>query len=101
MANNENLKPFKKGNDARRNIGGRPQGSKNRSTIIRELLDHNDNELAIHKAQLDKALKGDTNSYKAILDNAYGKPTPSIETENGGQLSEKVCIMFVPTKKDE
>jgi hypothetical protein len=38
MANEENLKPFKKGEVT--NPNGRPKGSKNRSTIVRELLEY-------------------------------------------------------------
>lgn len=34
-----NLKPFTRGNDSRRNTKGRPKGSKNLATLIRELED--------------------------------------------------------------
>ena len=37
MANNDNLKPFKKGQSG--NPKGRPKGSKNRSTIIKKWLE--------------------------------------------------------------
>ncbi len=73
MKKENNLKPFQKGQDSRRNLDGRPIGSRNRSTILRELLDQGDNEYLLHKAQLEKALNGDINSYKTILDNVYGK----------------------------
>ena len=38
MANEENLKPFKKGEVT--NPNGRPKGSRNRSTIVKELLEY-------------------------------------------------------------
>lgn len=37
--NNENLKPFKEGDDSRRNTGGRPTGSKSFKKILDELLE--------------------------------------------------------------
>ena len=81
MANEENLKPFKKGEIA--NPTGRPKGKRNRSTILRELLDLNENELKMHLAQINKAIiKEDTNAYKAVLDSAYGAPVQQIEQTN-------------------
>lgn len=81
MANEENLKPFPKG------VSGNPKGYKkgvrNRSTILKELLALNDNELRMHLAQINKAIiKEDTNAYKAVLDSAYGAPVQQIEQTN-------------------
>jgi len=76
-----NLKPFKKGEVA--NPTGRPKGVRNRSTILKELLSLNDNELKMHLAQINKAIiKEDTNAYKAVLDSAYGAPIQQIEQTN-------------------
>ena len=83
MANKlDNLKPaWKKGQSG--NIKGRTVGSRNRSTIIKELLMQGDNEYKMHLAQLLKAIeKGDTNAYKAILESAYGAPIQTIEVNN-------------------
>ena len=81
MANEENLKPFPKGVSG--NPKGYTKGKKNRSTIIRELLELNDNELKMHQAQINKAIeKEDTNAYKAVLDSAYGAPVQQIEQTN-------------------
>jgi hypothetical protein len=81
MANKDNLKPFGKNNNA--NPNGRGKGTRNRSTIIRELLALNDNELKMHQAQINKAIeKEDTNAYKAVLDSAYGAPVQQIEQTN-------------------
>jgi hypothetical protein len=75
----EDLIPYKKGESG--NPNGRPKGSRNRSTIIRELLELNENELKMHLAQIKKAIDSqDTNAYKAILDSAYGAPKQTNET---------------------
>ena len=99
MANNKNLKPFVPGTDERRNLEGRPVGSKNRSTIAKKWLEmelSSRNPLTgemqklsqediitltqIKKAQYDE----DTLAYKALMDSAYG--APKAEVEHSGQL---------------
>ena len=94
MANEENLKPFKKGEVS--NPNGRPKGSKNRSTIVKELLEFASSqknvltgeqetltqEQAITLAMLLKAGKGDVNAYKALMDSCYGAPVQQIEQTN-------------------
>jgi hypothetical protein len=80
MPNLENLTPFKKGEVA--NPTGRPKGKRNRSTILKELLDMNDQELKMHQAQIEKAIElKDTNAYKAVLDSAYGAPVQQIDND--------------------
>jgi hypothetical protein len=82
MANEENLRPAWKKGEAP-NPNGRPKGARNRSTILKELLSLNDNELKMHLAQINKAIeKEDTNAYKAVLDSAYGAPVQQIEQTN-------------------
>jgi hypothetical protein len=92
MANEENLKPFGKGNNA--NPNGRPKGSKNRSTIARQYLDlitkqkngltgeveELSQEEMITLAMLVKASKGDVNAYKAVMDSAFGQPKQTTDT---------------------
>lgn len=80
MANKlDNLNPFQKGESG--NPAGRPKGARNRSTIVRELLELNENELKMHLAQIKKAIeKEDTNAYKAVLDSAYGAPKQTTDT---------------------
>ena len=81
MGRLDNLKPFTKENQPANK--GRKVGSRNRSTIIKELLMQGDNEYKMHLAQLLKAIeKGDTNAYKAILESAYGAPVQTIEVNN-------------------
>lgn len=103
MPNPENLIPFNQGEDDRRQIG-RPMGAKNRSTIARKILEM---RAVIPAERLDKlheiypdmtnditvedvatimvsagAMDGDVNSYKAIMDSAYGAPKQDIEMED-------------------
>ena len=92
MANEENLKPFKEGYDPRRQIG-RPKGSKNRSTVIKQVLETIFNgadpltgkewqdtyESVISRSIVKKALDGDVSAYNAIMDSAYGKARQTIE----------------------
>lgn len=53
-----NLKPFKKGDDPRRNKNGRPKGSKNWSMVVRDLLE--DEEI------LDKISKNKPSYYEHL-----------------------------------
>ena len=91
MANEENLKPFPKGNNA--NPNGRPKGSKNRSTIARKWLEVMQDaknpitgeleklsqEDLITLAMIHKARKGDVNAYKQLMDSGFGMPTQQID----------------------
>jgi len=58
---------------------GRPKGSRNRSTIVREILDTLDKKSnlpiaeAIAFALAKKALKGDVNAAKELYDSGFGK----------------------------
>ena len=87
----KNLKKWQKGESG--NPAGYPKGQKNRTTIIRELLDttewaHNDlngsfetltQEELITISMIDKARKGNVHAYNAVMNSAYGKPKEQIE----------------------
>lgn len=74
---------------------GRPRGSRNRSSVVREILqlanwgrnpltgmqEKLSQEYRITLAILAKALKGDVNAYKALMDNAYKPHAQEIETK--------------------
>lgn len=74
---------------------GRPRGSRNRSTVVREILqianwgrnpltgmqEKLSQEYRVTLAILAKALKGDVNAYKALMDNAYKPHAQEIETK--------------------
>ena len=83
--NAHNLVSFPKGVSG--NPNGRPKGTKNRSTLVRELLEMEstfDNPLTkqseklsyveqIIIAQIAEARKGNVQAFKELMDSAYGK----------------------------
>lgn len=81
----ENLKPWKPGESG--NPNGRPKGIKNRSTIVREILElvHEATgqtyEYASTKAIADKAATGDVTAWERLMDSAYGKVTDKQEVD--------------------
>ena len=103
----KNIKPSDRTNgfEKRPQHTGRPKGSRNRSTVTRELLDQIAEmpekmkekfkeifpelpdkmiiESALIYSQMAKAMKsGDTQAFKAIMDNAYGLPVQSVNQHN-------------------
>ena len=106
MANNDNLKPFKKGVSG--NPKGRKKGVKNRSTIIKELFNsigvlndydfnqlqskfpHITNDMSIEYlmtlVQVNNAIfKGDLRAYKVLNDSLYGTITKELNIEKEEQ----------------
>lgn len=93
-----NNKPFKKGVSG--NPSGRPKGSRNRSTIVREWLETKLNkinpitgnletlDIQDHMviAMIGKALDGDINAFKELFDSGHGKITDRIQTEHKTEL---------------
>lgn len=96
MANDENLVSFKSGKDWNGNAKGRIKGSKNRSTIIREMMelvtkevnplneDGDEVEMTQEEAMtmqlIMKAKTGDVKAYTALMDSGYGKPKQEVTT---------------------
>lgn len=85
MPNEDNLKPWKKGESG--NPSGRPKGSRNRSTIVRELLeakalDGGDGQVVdqLTRSLIQKAAEGDVRAYKELMDSAYGKVKDTMES---------------------
>ncbi len=83
------------------NPAGYPKGQKNRSTILKELmevilkqngkpvanpLDPTESKITIEKAMqvkmIEKALKGDLNAYQLIMDTVYGKLTDNVSVQS-------------------
>lgn len=100
--NTQNLKPFKPGQSG--NPAGRPKGARGRATIIRRWLEAIDKaknpitgdteqmsvEDRMTLAILAKALKGDTNAYKALMDSAYGAPKQEIEETSTQEVITRI-----------
>lgn len=82
-------KPGESGNPA-----GRPKGSKNRSTIVKEILalpheDGKNYEYAATKAIAEKAIAGDVMAWDKLMDAAHGKVADKTEItgEDGGPIN--------------
>ena len=94
MANEENLKPFKKGQSG--NPKGREKGSRNRSTIAKHWLEMEEmakNPITGVKermqqqdimtlALIKKARSGDVQAYKELMDSSFGKALQKTENLN-------------------
>ena len=111
MANEQNLKSFKKGQSG--NPNGRPKGSLNRSTIAKkwlEVLSQEEledgevkwlsNEEAMTLSFIKKARNGDVNAYKALMDSAYGtaKDTVDINSNEKRSIDFKHLISGIKAK---
>lgn len=112
MANEQNLKSFKKGQSG--NPNGRPKGSLNRSTIAKkwlEVLSQEEledgevkwlsNEEAMTLSLIKKARNGDVNAYKALMDSAYGtaKDTVDINSNEKRSIDFKHLISGIKAKQ--
>lgn len=101
MSGIDNLKPFKPGDDPRRNLEGRPLGARNRATIAKKWLELElsaknpltgemeklSQEDIITLTQIRKAKdEEDTNAYKAVMDSAYGAPKQEIDQSISGNI---------------
>ena len=83
--NPQNLKPFTKGDDERRNIAGRPKITKLTDALREQLkevaLDEKTLAELIAKVLIDKALMGDVQAIKEIGDRTEGKPAQKIDVD--------------------
>jgi hypothetical protein len=87
MANEKNLKPFKKG-DPRINKGGRPKWKH-----ITEMLKHEDNQEKLEQLVhviYDKALGGDMRAVEFIADRLEGKVAQRLSVEKPNDQPIKV-----------
>ena len=79
----ENLKPFKKGHDERRNMKGAPIKIPSLDQLLAEVLGEEKEGIEAAKAILmalrAKAVKGDTKAAEILLDRAYGKAKQTID----------------------
>jgi hypothetical protein len=79
----DNLKPFKKGDDPRRNLKGAPKKIPNLDVHIADLLDGENGDskglIDLLNAMLKEAKDGNTRAAELLLDRAYGKSKQIIE----------------------
>lgn len=79
----ENLKPFKKGHDERRNMKGAPVKIPSIEKLLADVLGEEKNGIEAAKAILlalrRKAFNGDTKAAEILLDRAYGKAKQTID----------------------
>ncbi len=110
----DNLTPFKKGESG--NPNGRPKGSRNRSTIIKEWLETMEivtNPITGEKEQLEqqdimtlalikKARKGDVQAYKELMDGSHGMKVAKVDhTTQGEKLNDKPFeVKIIPPEED-
>ena len=104
MSRIDNLIPAKKGEV--RNPKGRTKGSRNRSTIVKYWLEMTKKgrnpitemaevlEIQDHLtlALIGKALKGDVNAYRELMDSAYGRIENNVKLNanvNSSQMSQE------------
>ena len=113
MPNIENIiqHKYKKGESG--NPNGRPVGSRNRSTIVKHWLEikkfaknpisNKEEELEIQDmmvlALINKALKGDVNAFKELMDSGYGKLLSSTDITTKGEKIE-VSDPFAQIRKN-
>ncbi len=109
MANDQNLVPFKKGVDERRNIAGRPKGVPHSTTRLKRLLELTENLTnpitheqegfsvaeQLDLAQIIKARKGDTKAYNAIMDRLEGKPTQAVDVTTDGDKVTGIDVRLI------
>lgn len=103
MAGEENLKPFPPGVSG--NPEGKKKGTRNRSTIVREALEAvaEDGVMFVDKATiaiLAKALTGDVQAFKELMDSGYGKTVESLEIKSDNNHTGAVDVKGLPNLMD-
>lgn len=105
MANNpkhkENLKPFKKGDDERRNLEGRPKKLPELEKMLRDILgaeeDENSEAYQVLKSLVKEAKNGNTRAAEILLDRAYGKVKQTADVTSNGETigAKEIVIKYV------
>ncbi len=102
MANEKNLKPFKKGQSG--NIKGRPPKLPQLDTLLsdtlgRETADGRTEAHAILEALVKAAKKGNVAAGVALLNRAYGQPKQPVE--HGGPNGKDLEFGITQTSQDK
>ena len=121
MANPSSLKPFKKGDDPRRNVKGRPNNSKSAHMRFKELLfevlqkkPFKDKDKTFEDFMIEQliyqAFKGKFSFYKLLMDYRFGKPRmaqpsepgqPSTDDPNGSVFRDPEINALIQKHKTE
>jgi hypothetical protein len=111
--NIKNLTPFPKGTSG--NPAGRPKGALNRSTLVEKWitatksgknpLTEQIEELQVQDLMtlslIGRAMKGDVNAYKELMDSAYGKVTTDIDIKSGDEPIQPATVVFKKYNPDD
>jgi len=83
--NTSGLKPFKKGNDERRNLAGGPKKLPEIDALLADVLGSEDDDKSearqVIKSLLTQAKKGNVRAIEVLLDRAYGKAKQTIDNQ--------------------
>lgn len=98
MANNpkhkDNLKPFKKGEDKRRENNGRPKKIPAIDELLADILSEEKDGLSAARlviiALVKKAKSGDVRAAEVLFDRAYGKVKQPIENSGNQDLTIRI-----------
>jgi hypothetical protein len=93
MANEQNLKPFQKGNKLSK---GRPKKLPALDKLLTNILGAEDDDKseasAIIKAMLNKAKRGDVKAATLLLERAYGKVPDKLKIDGDIQFKQKITF---------
>lgn len=95
MANEQNLKPFQKGNPGG---PGRPKKLPDLDRLLADVLGEEATEDGISEAQKvlaklkDKALEGDVRAAEVLLDRAYGKAKQNMEVVASVDMNTQTTV---------
>lgn len=96
--NDENLKPFKKGEDDRRNLNGRPKKLPKLDELLADILgseqDEDSEAHAILVTLVKQARNGNVKAAEILLDRAYGKSQQFIDHTTKGESINPTPIKF-------
>ena len=105
MPNSENLKPFKKGYDSRRNGNGRKRKTPELDVILDDILSEKKNGVSVIEAVVKSLLKeilkkGNVRAAEVILNRFYGKVEDKVDHTTKGDKIMNILVNSENTKKN-
>ena len=101
-------KPFKKGFDERRDLNGKPKGTKSFDTLFDEAIriivkekkipGLSNPEIELVTKAIVEGLKGNYPYFRDLMDRRYGAPAKQIDLTSGG---EALGVIFLPRRKQD